>query len=113
MVIILISFAGEILHAFLPLPVPASIYGMILMLLLLQTGILPLEDIKETGLFLVEIMPVLFIPAGVGLMDSFGELREILLPVTVIIAAVTFIVMAVAGHTAQFIIRRRKKKGEQ
>ena len=34
-----VSFVGEILHAVLPLPIPASIYGLVLMLALLMTGI--------------------------------------------------------------------------
>ena len=34
-IILAISFVGEILHMVLPLPVPASIYGLVLMLLAL------------------------------------------------------------------------------
>ena len=66
MIILTISFVGELLHALLTLPVPASIYGLVLMLIGLQTGILPLSAVNEAGGFLIEIMPMLFIPAGVG-----------------------------------------------
>ena len=75
MIILAISFVGELLHALLPLPVPASIYGLVLMLIGLQTGILPLNAVNEAGGFLIEIMPMLFIPAGVGLMVSWGALK--------------------------------------
>ena len=75
MIILAISFVGELLHALLPLPVPASIYGLVLMLIGLQTGILPLSAVNEAGGFLIEIMPMLFIPAGVGLMVSWGALK--------------------------------------
>ena len=57
MIILAISFVGELLHALLPLPVPASIYGLVLMLIGLQTGILPLNAVNEAGGFLIEIMP--------------------------------------------------------
>ena len=57
MIILAISFVGELLHALLPLPVPASIYGLVLMLIGLQTGILPLSAVNEAGGFLIEIMP--------------------------------------------------------
>ena len=73
--ILAISFAGEILHMVLPLPVPASIYGLVLMLLALVTGIVKIEQVKDTAVFLIEIMPVMFIPAAVGLLDSWSVLR--------------------------------------
>ena len=79
MIILAISFVGELLHALLPLPVPASIYGLVLMLIGLQTGILPLSAVNEAGGFLIEIMPMLFIPAGVGLMVSWGALNDAVL----------------------------------
>ena len=85
MIILAISFVGELLHALLPLPVPASIYGLVLMLIGLQTGILPLNAVNEAGGFLIEIMPMLFIPAGVGLMVSWGALKPVIIPISIII----------------------------
>ena len=79
-----VSFIGEILHAVLPLPIPASIYGLVLMLALLMTGALKLDAVEDAGKFMIEIMPVMFIPAGVGLMESWGELKAVLVPVLVI-----------------------------
>lgn len=112
MIIALISLAGELLNAFLPLPVPASIYGIILLFTLLMTGALKVESIKETAAFLVEIMPVMFIPAAVGLLDSFGLLRPSLLAYIVIILVSTVAVMAVSGRVTQAIIRRKNGKEE-
>ena len=65
--ILLFSFLGEALRALIPLPVPASIYGMALLFLALAAG-MPLSAVEDTGDFLIEIMPVLFIPAGVGVL---------------------------------------------
>ena len=74
LVIMAVSFVGEILHAVLPLPIPASIYGLVLMLALLMTGALKLDTVEDAGKFMIEIMPVMFIPAGVGLMESWGKM---------------------------------------
>ncbi len=112
LIILGISFLGELLKLFLPLPIPASIYGMILMFAGLMTGVIKLESVKETGIFLIEIMPVMFIPAGVGLMTSFGTLQPILLPVSVITVVTVLTVMLAAGWVSQIIIRR-SKKGEK
>ena len=107
MIILAISFAGEMLHALLPLPVPASIYGLILMLIGLQTGILPLKAVNEAGGFLIEI-----IPAGVGLMVSWGALKPVLVPVSIIIVVTTILVMGVSGRITQFILKKEDKKHE-
>ena len=111
MIILAISFVGELLHALLPLPVPASIYGLVLMLIGLQTGILPLNAVNEGG-FLIEIMPMLFIPAGVGLMVSWGALKPVIIPISIIIVVTTILVMAVSGRIAQFILKKEDKKHE-
>lgn len=111
--ILAISFAGELLKYLLPLPVPASIYGMVLMFLALLTGVIKLEHVRETGKFLIEIMPLMFIPAGVGLMSSWSTLKPLLLPVAVITVVTIITVMVASGHTAQFILKREEKREEK
>ena len=110
--ILAISFIGEILKYFLPLPIPASIYRMMILFIGLLTGIIPLEAVKDVGKFLIEIMPVMFIPAGVGLMSSRVNLKPVLLPVSIITVVSIVTVMIATGRTSQWIIRRGKKKEE-
>ena len=111
-IILLLSFLGEGLHIILPLPVPASVYGLVLMLAALQTGILKTRQVRETAGFLIEIMPVMFIPAAAGLLNSWGVLKPVFVPVAVITAVTTVFVMAVTGLVTQGIIRKGKKKNE-
>lgn len=110
-VILGISFLGEALNALIPLPVPASIYGMLLMLIALTTGFIPLDAVRGAGRFLIEIMPVMFIPAAVGLLQSWGVLAPIALPVLVITLLSTLIVMAASGLTTQAILRLGVRRG--
>ena len=111
--ILAISFAGELLKYLLPLPVPASIYGLVILFILLETGILKLNAVKETSVFLIEIMPLMFIPAGVGLMESWGDLNSMLLEVVVIILVSTVLVMGVSGKVTELVLKRSaNKKGE-
>lgn len=110
LIILAISFIGEILKYIVPLPIPASIYGMVIMFICLQTKFLKLDDVKSVGKFLIEIMPVMFIPAGVGLMSSWGILKPVLVPVSVITVVVIITVMLASGWVSQLIIRRDKKK---
>lgn len=109
-IILFVSLLGELLRMLIPLPIPASVYGLVLMLILLMTGIIKLQQIKEVSAFLIEIMPVMFIPAGVGLLDSWPALRSVWIPVVLITLLTTIIVMAVTGQVAQKIIRKEEKK---
>jgi len=102
-----ITCLGEVLNYLLPLPVPASIYGMVLLFFLLTMGVLKLEQVEATGDFLVSIMPIMFIPAAVGIMDSFGELQSMLIPVLVAMIPITCLVMVVAGKVTEFFIHRK------
>lgn len=109
MIILLISFVGEILKLILPLPIPASIYGMVLMFICLMAGIIKVENVRDTATFMIEIMPVMFIPAGVGLMTSWGTLQPILVPVACITVITIITVMAATGWVSQYMIRRSGK----
>jgi len=112
-IILFVSFLGELLHAVIPLPIPASVYGLTLMLAALCAGILKPDQIKETAGFLIEIMPVMFIPAAVGLLDSRASLMPIWVPVILITILSTVIVMAVTGRVTQWMIQKEKKNGEK
>ena len=111
-IILLISAMGEALHVLIPLPVPASVYGLVLMLLCLVTGILKTSQVKEAAFFLIEIMPVMFIPAAAGLIDSWKVLQPLLLPILVITVVITIFVMVVTGKIAQMIAQKRGIKNE-
>ena len=112
-IILGISFLGEILYHLIPLPIPASIYGIVLMFLALMTKTVVISDIQETSRFLIDIMPILFLPAAVGLLDSWPALRPVLLPVAVITAVSTVAVMAAAGLVTQGGIRHSGKGKEE
>lgn len=112
MIILLLSFLGEVLKMFIPLPIPASVYGLVLMLLCLVTGILKTSQIKEAAFFMIEIMPVMFIPAAAGLIDSWKVLQPLLLPILVITVVITIFVMVVTGKIAQMIAQKRGIKNE-
>lgn len=109
-IILVVSFLGELLNTLIPLPVPASIYGLVLMLLLLCCKVLRVEDVHETSTFLIEIMPLMFIPAAVGLITSVDVLRANLAAYIVITVVSTFLVMAVTGLVTQAVIRRGRGK---
>ena len=102
-----VTLAGEILHLVLPLPIPASIYGLVLMLAALCAHIIRLEDVKGVGMYLVEVMTVFFIPITVQLIDSWADIRAMLIPAVLTITVSTLIVMAVSGVLTQAVVSRK------
>lgn len=105
-----ITMVGELLNEWIPIPVPAGVYGLFLLLGLLCSKKITLSDVSATGNLLLDLMPLMFIPAAVGLLDKFEELKAILLPFAVITAVSTFLVMTVTGKTAEFVLHRQKKE---
>ena len=98
---------------FIPLAIPGSIYGLILMFVLLLTRVIKVEHVKETGEFLIEIMPLMFIPAGVGLLTAWGILKPVCVPIILITVITTVVVMIVTGRVTQAVIRMDRKKGQK
>ena len=114
-IIMVITFIGELLKYILPLPVPASIYGLIILFVALLTGIIKLEQVKETAGFLITIMPIMFVPAGVQLLESWQMLQGIVGQVIVIMIVSTIVVMVVSGRVTQSVMwlgRKQKKENE-
>ena len=112
-IILAITFVGEVCHQLIPLTIPASIYGLLILFVGLLSGLIKLDAVKETGKFLIEIMPVMFIPAAAGLLESYGVIKPICVQLIVITLLTTIIVMVVTGRVTQFIIRREKKAKEE
>ena len=91
-----ITMVGELLNKFIPLRGLCS-------------GIIKLSDVEVTGNLLLDLMPVMFIPAAVGIIDKIEELKAVMIPMLIITFVTTFIVMSITGVTAEWIIKRQKK----
>lgn len=108
-IIIFISFLGETLNTLIPLPIPASVYGLVILLLCLNFKIVKVSDIKETCKFLIDIMPLMFVPAAVGLIVLWDVLKGAWLSYLAVTIISTVVVMAVSGHVTQFLVKRNKR----
>ncbi len=112
-IILGISFLAELLEILIPLPIAASVYGLVIMLVGLITKLIPLEKVETAADFLVDAMSIMFVPATVGIMVSVDALKEMLLPICVITVVSTVLIMIVTGRVSQHIIRGRKIKVPQ
>ncbi|MBE5835857.1 MAG: CidA/LrgA family protein [Butyrivibrio sp.] len=113
LIILTISFIGEILAYFIPFPIPASIYGIIILFVCLNLGIIKLSQVNETGKFLIEIMPIMFIPAAVGIIENWETMHDSILKYIILLIVSTIVVMVCSGIVTQFVIKLDKKGGNK
>ena len=105
-----LSLAGEFLGWLIPLPIPGSIYGLVLLFVLLLLKVIRLPQIKEISDWLLSLMPIMFVGPTVALIVTFDEYRSFLIPLLLTATVTTVIVMAVSGCTAQKLIDRTERK---
>lgn len=110
-VLIILAFTGlgELLAAIIPFPIPAAIYGIVLMLIALGTGILKTEQVQETSGFLISIMPVLYVPVCVRILEYWGIISSNLVAIITVTVASTFLVFAVSGLITQWLLKKGGK----
>ena len=110
-VIFAVCWFSQLIEAALPVPFPASVIGMLLLLALLATGLLKIEHIREKADFLLANMAFFFLPAGVSVIHYFDVLASALLPLLVICVVstvLTFAVTAYAVRLTRLLMDRRK-----
>lgn len=108
-----VSFVGELFNVLLPFPVPASVYGLLLLFFLLCTKIVKLEQVETVSGFMISIMPIFFIEPTVGIMNSYGLVKG-KIAALFLAAFLSFVVVVVTtGLSAQLLIRMKKKKKEK
>ncbi len=78
-----------------------SIYGLVLMIGLLYSKSIKIEQVEPTGKFLRDIMPIMFIPAGVKLITVWEAVQAEVIPIVTITVTTTLLVMVVTGRVCQ------------
>ena len=106
------TLLGELLHILLPLPVPAAIYGLVLLFFALQTGTVKLHQVDAVSKFLIAIMGLLFVAPAVNIVEIWQEIAPVLLPIGVVLTVSTVLVFAVSGLVTQWMLRRGGKSHE-
>lgn len=112
-IITALSLLGELLNHLIPLPVPASVWGMVFMFLLLCFKIIKLEQVEKAADFLLSIMTVMFVPVGAGLIQNYTAIKNEIIAIFVILIISTLVCFFITGHVAQFIIDLQQKKREE
>lgn len=103
------TFISEILNKIIPLPIPASIYGLVFLFLCLEFKIIKIDQIKDTADFLLAILPIMFVPSSVGFIKALPLMKKYGIQFLIIGVSTTFSVMIVSGLITQLILRIKKR----
>lgn len=112
LIILGFSLVGEALQRLLPLPIPASVYGIVLLFAALSMKLVKVEQVKEAGGFLISILPVLFVAPAVGILEDWILIRSALLPILLLVLGSTILTFGISGKLTQMIQDKEKKRHE-
>lgn len=110
--ILAFTLAGELLQRLVPLPIPASVYGLVLLFAALNTGLVKLEQVKDAGGFLISILPILFVSPAVGILDNWEAIRGALIPILALTLLSTVLTFGIAGHATQAMMGKEEKPND-
>lgn len=97
---------GEIITRITKMPIPGPVIGMVILFgwLTFRQGI-P-SDLATVGGVLLRYLPLLFVPAGVGVISYLDLLVKSWAPITAAILIGTLVTIAVTGAVMQLLHRR-------
>ena len=110
--ILAFTLAGELLQRLVPLPIPASVYGLVLLFGALNTGLVKLEQVKDAGGFLISILPILFVSPAVGILDNWDAIRGALIPILALTLLSTVLTFGIAGRATQAMMGKEEKPND-
>ena len=105
MIILFVYLLGGLIQSVFNLPIPGTVLGLILLFIALYTKIIKVHMIEDICNVLISHMAFLFIPAGVGLMTSFGLLQGKVVQFAIIIFVSTVVTFVVTSYVVKFLRR--------
>lgn len=106
LIILGFTVLGEALQRIVPLPIPASVWGLALLFGALCLKLIRVEQVKEAGGFLTSILPILFVAPAVGIVEHWGLVRDRFLPIALLIIASTALTFGIAGSVTGFLLKK-------
>lgn len=113
-VIAAVYFLGEAISFVIPLPIPGTVYGLVLMFIFLCTGVIKLRRVEKAADFLLGIMPILFVPGSAAVLEYLDVVAGSAWKILIICVLSTFITLIVTGYAATFVgkLLAKRKVGD-
>lgn len=108
-ILIFISFLGEIAKALIPIKFPSTIYGLIILFIFLKLKLIKENEIKNTSDVLLKLMPLFFVPAAINIINIYHLISDYVLIILITIILSSIIIIAVTAICAEIIFSRKEK----
>ncbi|HDD0888010.1 TPA: antiholin-like murein hydrolase modulator LrgA [Staphylococcus aureus] len=113
-VIALVLFVSKIIESFMPIPMPASVIGLVLLFVLLCTGTVKLGEVEKVGTTLTNNIGLLFVPAGISVVNSLGVISQAPFLIIGLIIVSTILLLICTGYVTQIIMKvTSRSKGDK
>ena len=112
LIILGFTLMGEALQRIVPLPIPASVYGLVLLFAALCLKLVKLEQVKDAGGFLTSILPILFVSPVVGILENWVLIKDAVLPMSLLAVATTATTFGISGRVTQWLMKKEGKQHE-
>ncbi|MBC9874073.1 antiholin-like murein hydrolase modulator LrgA [Macrococcoides bohemicum] len=109
-VISVILLISKIIESFIPIPMPASVIGLVLLFICLSTGIVKLGQVERVGTALTDNIGLLFVPAGISVVKSLGLISEHPFLIIGLIFISTLLLLLCTGFFSQMIVMTTERK---
>lgn len=109
LVISIILLISRIIQSLVPIPMPASVIGLVLLFILLCTGIVKLGQVESVGTALTNNIGFLFVPAGVSVINSLGVLSTSPFLILGLIIVSTILLLVCTGLVSQLIMKATER----
>ncbi|MBU5261003.1 antiholin-like murein hydrolase modulator LrgA [Bacillus pumilus] len=100
-----VMFVSNLISMYLPIPMPASVIGLVLLFVLLTTKIVKLEQVEQLGTSLTGLISFLFVPSGISVIQSLGVMQEVGVQVVGVIIIATIMLLAATGLFSQLLMQ--------
>ncbi|MDX6155513.1 antiholin-like murein hydrolase modulator LrgA [Bacillus subtilis] len=105
-----IMLVSNMIAAIVPIPIPASVVGLVLLFLLLCLKVIKLEQVETLGTSLTSLIGFLFVPSGISVMNSLGVMQQYGLQIVLVILLATIILLGATGLFSQLILSLSGKR---
>lgn len=91
-----------------PIPLPASVIGMVILFIALCTNLVELNQVEALSNDLSSIIAFLFVPSGISLINSLDLMQHYAFQIVFVILVATVVLLGTTGWSASFFLKVRK-----
>ena len=103
------TLVGEALQRIIPLPIPVSVYGLVLLFTALCLKLVRVEEVEDAGVFLRSLLPLLFVAPTVGIAEHWDLISRQILPIILLLLGSTVAVFGIAGRITRAFLKGGRK----